>query len=552
MRKFVIISLYFLVFWVLIPVLLIGISNRLEVYLNYRQSPSIFAGCIVLFFSVPLLVISFLQYFKYSGELPVSSFPPKNIIRRGLYNYWRHPIYLFYVITFIGIALILGSFAMLLIVLPVFILLIAIYTLMEELRLTERFGDAYNYYTKRTGILIPTFYQSMRYPLLMLLKYLFHYQVKNKKLIPVSPPYFIVAEHKNYLDPIFIGLSIPHPVSYLTTFEMYRSQFNKWLMRLLWNIPRKRFKQDYSSNKIMFESIEKGAVIGIFPEGERSWTGETQQFKPEVLKLLLKKNDIPILPIKINGNYPAWPRWAKGFIRYKISVEIREPFFPDPADTAEVLEKKIKNRLGNSNTQEKITKKSFDFGKGLEKVFYRCSECGAFNSFTVDKGIITCGKCGLTLQISSDLKVTYKKNESTIRLSIAEYYRNIKVKSDDLLFKKEMAANQVHYHEIAVDLQESGKCQLFVENGKNFDLVLNGNLILNDNSMICKNDQNICFLQYQDISSVTTEGNDKLQIYNQADGQLYQLKFKKGSVLQWQDIITSAILLKMGRLVNKR
>lgn len=552
MRKFVIISLYFLVFWVLIPVLLIGISNRLEVFLKYNQSPSLIGGSLVLLFSVPLLAISILQYIKYSGELPVSSYPPKNIIRRGLYNYWRHPIYLFYITTFIGIALIIGSYALLLIVLPVFILLCAVYTLMEELRLTERFGEAYNYYTKRTGILIPTFYQTMRYPLLMLLKYLFHYQTKNKEFVPISPPYFVVAEHKNYLDPIFIGLSIPHPVSYLTTFEMYRTPFNKWLMRLLWNIPRKRFKPDYSSNKIMYEAIDKGAVIGIFPEGERSWTGETQQFKPEVLKLLLKKSEIPILPVKIKGNYPVWPRWAKGFNRYKVRVEIREPFYADPACSEEELEKQIRDRLGNSNIPEKITSKSPDLGKGLEKVFYRCSECGEFNSFTVDKGIMTCGKCGLALEISPDLMVTYRKNESTMHLSIAEYYRYIRVKTDDILFKKEKTSNLVQYHEIAVELQESGKCQLFVENGKNFDLVLNGNLILNDNSMICKNDHNICFLQYQDISSVTTEGNDKLQIFNQAEGQLYQLKFQKGSVLQWQDIITSAINLKTGKTVNRR
>jgi len=552
MRKFVIISLYILGFWVLIPVLLIAISNKLEVFLNYRQSPAYIGGSLVLLFSVPLLTIAILQYIKYSGELPVSSYPPKNIIRRGLYNYWRHPIYLFYITTFIGIALIMGSYALLLIVLPVFILFSAVYTLMEELRLTERFGEAYNYYTKRTGILFPAFYQTMRYPLLMLFKYFFHYQSKNKELIPVSPPYFVVAEHKNYLDPVFIGLSIPHPISYLTTYEMYRSPFNKWLMRLLWNIPRKRFKPDFSSNKIMFEAIDKGAVIGIFPEGERSWTGETQQFKPEVLKLLLKRCDIPIVPVKIKGNYPVWPRWAKGFNRYKIIVEIREPFYADPACSEEELEKKIKDRLGNSYIPEKIPRKTPDLGKGLEKVFYRCSECGAFNSFIAEKSILTCGKCGFALQISPDMMVTYKKDGSTMHLSIAECYRYIKVKSDDILFKKEETAGEVGYHEIAVDLHESGQCQLFVENGKNFDFVLSGNLILDDHSMICKNDHNICFLKYQDISSVTTEGNDKLQLFNQAENQLYQLKFQKGSVLQWQDIIATAIFLKTGKTVNRR
>jgi len=550
MRKFVIIILYILVFWGLIPALLIGTSNYLEVALNLRLSPSPVAGLIVLFFSLPMLGITIRQYFKFSGELPVSAYPPKNILRRGIYNYWRHPIYLFYIITFIGIALIMGSYTMLLIVLPVFSLVTYIYTLIEENGLTKRFGKAYIYYKKRTGLIFPCFYQCIRYPSLLFFKYLFHYETKHSEFIPVSPPYFVISEHKNYLDPIILGLSLPHPVSYLTTFEMYRSPVMIWFMGLFCNIPRKRFKPDYKSNKLMLEALDKGAVIGIFPEGERSWTGETQHFKPEVLKLLLKKHYIPILPVKIIGNYPAWPRWANGYKRYKITVEIRDPFYPDSTWSAEELEKKIRDRIGNSNIPEKISEKSSCFGVGLERVFYRCSECGEFNSFKVDKSIMTCEKCGFALHISPDLKIIFNKNGSTRHMSIDEYYRSIKVNSEDPVFKK--SGRVIDKEEIIVDLQESGKCQLSAEKGLKFESVLNGDLLLSENSIICKNEHKTSFFLYQDISSVTTESNDKLQLFHHETGQLYQLKFQKGSVLQWQDIIISAILQKTGRTVNMR
>ena len=550
MRKFVIINLYILIFWFIIPAILIMISGRLDVLINFKHSSFLITGILVLVFSVPSLVISIIQYYNFSGELPVSAYPPKNILQRGIYNYLRHPVYLFYTTTFIGTGLLLGSLALLIIVLPVFIIFTYIYILIEENGLTKRFGKAYTYYKKRTGLIIPSYYQLNRYPLLMLFKFLFHFKMNNTKLIPVSPPYFVISEHKNYLDPFFIGISFPHRVSFLTTYEMYRTPFMIRMMGLLGNIPRKRFKTDYTSNKLLHDAIDKGAVISIFPEGERSWTGETQHFKPEVLKLLLKKNDIPIVPVKITGNYPAWPRWSNSYKRYKITVDIKEPFYPDPAGSTDELETEILHRLGTSTKPEKITGKPTDSVTGLEKVFYRCSECGEFNSFIVDKYMMTCQKCRFTLSVSSDLKISYNKNGSTRLMTVDEYYRSIKVNHDDPAFEK--SESKIDSEEILIDLNESGKCQLFEEKGRTFKEILNGNIFLSDKSIICKNSHIEYSFRYQDISSVTTESNDKLQFFILPTNQLYQLIFQKGSVLQWQDIITSAIELKSNKEVNMR
>jgi 1-acyl-sn-glycerol-3-phosphate acyltransferase len=550
MRKFAIISLYILIFWFIIPALLIMASVRLDVILNFNHSPFLIAGILVLVISVPSLVIYIIQFSTFSGELPVSAYPPKNILQRGIYNYLRHPVYLFYTLTFIGTGLLLGSYALLIIVLPLFMIFTYGYILIEEHELTKRFGNAYTYYKKRTGLIIPSYYQLNRYPLLLLFKYLFHFKTKKTKGFHVSPPYFVIAEHKNYLDPFFIGVSFPHRVSYLTTFEMYRTPFMIRMMGILGNIPRKRFKADYTSNKLLIEAIEQGAVLCLFPEGERSWTGDTQHFKPEVLKFLLKKNDIPIVLVKITGNYPAWPRWSTGYKRYKIAVEIREPFYPDTASSNEELEREILHRIGSSVKPEKITGNSTDSVSGLEKVFYRCSECGEYNSFSVDKYLLTCQQCGFALTVSSDLQISYKKSGSTRLMTIDEYYRTIKVNPDDPVFEK--PEYDIDNEEVLIDLKESGECELSGEKGRSFQPVLKGNIFITDKSIICKNSHVQYSFRYQDISSVTTESNDKLQLFILPDRQLYQLKFQKSSVLQWQDIITSAIAHKLNKEVNMR
>ena len=554
MRKFIIVTIYFLVFWNIIPFLIIAISNRLDLYLNFKQSPFTYSGYFVLMVSVLLLGISIWEYYKYTGNLPVSAYPPGHIIRRGIYNYWRHPIYLFYITTFIGIALLIGSLAMLLLVIPFFIVLTFIYIVFEEKGLTRRFGETYIYYKKQTGLIIPHPYQIMRYPLLALFKVLFRYQSVNSDLIPGSPPYFIIAEHKNYLDPFFIALTIPHPISYLTTYEVYRSKIIKWFLRNFFSISKKRFKADLASNRCVLEVLNKGGIIGLFPEGERSWTGETQNFKPEVMKFLLKKIEIPILPVRIEGNYHSWPRWANAFRRCKIIVEIREPFYPDSGSSADELETRIRNSIGKSQFPDKFPGRASDFYDGLDKVLYRCSNCREFNSFNIRQNTLTCKNCGLELKVSPDLVIHLLQDGSERAISIAEYYRSIKVTLEDPLLKKKnkVVGHGFDQEDIIVDLKESGMCQLFAETADDFQLLLNGKLVLSETSIIFRNESNDLLLNYSDISSITTESNCKLQLYNHVTRQLYQVTFLKNNVLQWQDIITSIILLKTGRSINTR
>ena len=555
MRKFIIVTIYFLVFWILIPLLIFSLSDRLDIYLNIKQSSFIWSGCIILAVSVLLLGISIRDYFKFTGELPVSAYPPGNIIRRGIYNYWRHPIYLFYTTTIIGIAMIIGSLSMLLIVIPAFILLEIVYIIFEEKRLINRFGEPYVYYKKQTGLILPHPYQLLRYPLLVLFKGLFRYQSVNPDLIPDSPPYIIVAEHKNYLDPFFIALSVSHPISYLTTFEAYRSNLIKWFLKYFFSISRKRFKVDLSSGRSVSDVLNKGGVIGLFPEGERSWTGETQKFKPEVMKFLLKKKEIPILPVSIMGNYHSWPRWAETFRRCKIIVEFREPFYPDPGSSVDELEARIRSSTGISKIPDRFPVSNSSFYKGLDKVLYRCCSCSDFNSFNINQNIFKCKNCGLELQVSSDLTLILLKGGNEKTMSIDEYYHSIRVTPEDsiLKLKKRPAGDSAGQEEIILDMKDSGICQLFTETRlNNFQFVSGGRLLLGESNIIFRNGNNDHSLKYMDISSITTESNYKLQLYDQVARQLYQLIFVKNNVLQWQDIITSIIFLKTGRLVNTR
>lgn len=458
MRKLIIGVLYFLFFWVVLPYLILNVSARLDSTLHLEMQPWLLGGIFITAFSLFFLILSLRNYIRSSGELPVSAYPPGALIRRGLYKYWRHPIYLFYILAFMGIGFFMGSISMHLIVLPVLILLAYIYIRVEENILLNRFGDAYRFHQQRTGLIFPPLYFVIRVLVFLVCKFLFKMQVTNKTRIPDSGSFFVVAAHKNYLDPFFIGSAIPQVISYISTFEMFRSPVMKWVMNKTFSIPRKRYKKDVRAIRAMSEALRNGTAVGIFPEGERSWTGETQSFKPEVLKLILKYSHIPVLPVVMNGQYLIWPRWSDKYRKFPLNIDIREPYYPDPSMSIEDLELELLKRLTpEDNTEETYSEKTFPRNNvehktdrikylsgranhiqvpsehmidGIDKVIYRCINCRSLHSFDIVGPALHCHKCGYKVQVSNDFNLILQGGKI---MTVPEYYQATKAGSEDLI-----------------------------------------------------------------------------------------------------------------------
>ncbi len=111
MKKTIIIFVYFLLFWIILPFALIKSASLLD-----KNSFSGFTlphscriiGLVIIIPAFLSLLLSVFQFRKYSKELPVSAIPPDIIIQKGLFSVWRHPIYLFAVITVSALALTLA------------------------------------------------------------------------------------------------------------------------------------------------------------------------------------------------------------------------------------------------------------------------------------------------------------------------------------------------------------------------------------------------------------------------------------------------------------
>ena len=570
LRRGLILVPYVVLFWLLLPALLIGSGRFLDAKLNLRFGFSGFLlglGIAVAGFSVYMLVRAILDFRRYGAELPVSALPPRRVIQQGLFTYWRHPIYLFYTLVFAGLALILRSGAMLAITLPVFVVFESLYVVAEERTLARRFGPAYEHYRKRTPLVVPRLGTLARPLFAMLCRALFNWEIRNQERIPTEPPFFLVATHRNYLDPFFVAYAVRFPTCFVTTFEMFRKPLLGFLFRRFLCIPKRRYLNDLGAGREIIARLKQGFVIGVFPEGERSWTGQTRDWKPEAVALFNRFPEVPILPIRIDGNYLAWPRWAGGIRRAKALLTIQEPFRVAPGMTPEDIERELRAKV--EPIDHNLRTRSKPHAAGIERVIYRCPHCGSWKPLvSAGESEFLCPSCETRFQLEPDYQVRSEgKSES-----LSAVYDRIRVRNADLgphssarspqsaeLNHREQEEPGIPGSDSSVTSVSSvvssavdGEAVLWQESDNALKRLGTGRLALTNQHLEFSNDKLVVQMPLDQVRSVTVESNSRLQVWLGSERPLYQLTFPRESVLKWQDFIVAAIEREFHLSPNRR
>ena len=350
--------------------------------------------------------------------------------------------------------------------------------------------------------------------------------------------------------------AFPYPIRYITTFEMYRSGKIRWFFRALGNIPKKRFLNDISTAREILRAIRQDAVIGIFPEGERGWTGAMKSLKPETLNLFSKFSHIPILPVRLQGNFFAWPRWGKGMRRAHVKVEFLEPIEIDKAWDHKQIQDCIATAIdpGDLNHPDFYcrTKRPME---DISKVIYRCPLCLSFESIvlTPDRG--ECIKCSATIDIDERYNLKCRNMEGELEGSLEEIYQNLRISSANLeglsvgVFPGEFEALCKDDEQIVAF---SGEAELSSESFPGMKLLSTGRMMLTRRRLVFIEGSEMWSIPLETLSSVTTESNYKLQVYDSSQGKLYQLVFGRESVLKWQDLIAAVIEKEFRKTPNLR
>lgn len=129
-------------------------------------------------------------------------------------------------------------------------------------------------------------------------------RVAGTRHVPASGPVIVAANHRSLLDIPLLAIAVPRPVVFMATAELYSAGLAALFFRLMGGFPVDRTSADLAAMDTALAVVERGDVLGLYPEGTRSHTGRMLPFLGGAAWIALRTG-APIVPCGIDGSLPA-------------------------------------------------------------------------------------------------------------------------------------------------------------------------------------------------------------------------------------------------------
>lgn len=153
--------------------------------------------------------------------------------------------------------------------------------------------------------------------------------VHGRHHVPATGPAVILPNHGSFLDAILLGAALDRPIGFMTKNSEFRDPAMAFLLRRLYAFPVRRYAVDAQAVRNARRIVAGGRLLGLFPEGERSWDGRMLPLRRGALRLLLTFG-VPIVPVGIAGAYPVMPRWTHRPRPHPVTIRFGVPIHLPP------------------------------------------------------------------------------------------------------------------------------------------------------------------------------------------------------------------------------
>jgi 1-acyl-sn-glycerol-3-phosphate acyltransferase len=178
------------------------------------------------------------------------------------------------------------------------------------------------------GERVKPFYGFCRRALYVLLRLFCRFRARGVERVPCSGACILAANHASSLDPPVLGAAVTHRmVHYMARDSLFKPPILSWVLPNLGVVPLNRDRGDIAALRRALQILKEGGVLGLFPEGTRTTTGQMQEAKGGV-GFLVAKAGAPVIPARIRGTYEAWPK-GRRFRPHRVSIAYGPPITPE-------------------------------------------------------------------------------------------------------------------------------------------------------------------------------------------------------------------------------
>ena len=167
----------------------------------------------------------------------------------------------------------------------------------------------------------------------------FRLQVSDGHHVPGAGPVIVAANHRSFMDSLFLAGALARPVSFLAKAEYFERPPTAWAMRATGQIPLRRGSPAGARQAIQaaLGVLGQGRVVGVYPEGTRSRDGRLHRgrFGPA---RLAAASGAPIVPVGLVGTEAVQaPGQALPHLGGRVSVRFGAPLWVEPEVSADRL-----------------------------------------------------------------------------------------------------------------------------------------------------------------------------------------------------------------------
>lgn len=197
--------------------------------------------------------------------------------------------------------------------------------------------------------LVPEFL--MRFLAWLLVHTFYRVDEEGLERIPAEGACVVVCNHVSYVDAIVIAACVRRPIRFVMDHRIFRIPLLNFIFRTMRTIPIAPASEDAAMKARAFKeaaaALKAGEIVGIFPEGKLTTTGELNVFRPG-LQRILQQQPAPVVPLALRGLWGSFfSRSSDGKAMQKlrgifsrIALVAGAPVAPEQA-TPELLQQRV-------------------------------------------------------------------------------------------------------------------------------------------------------------------------------------------------------------------
>ena len=147
-------------------------------------------------------------------------------------------------------------------------------------------------------------HRTLRFLTWLLIHAFYRVEKKDFEHIPSTGPAVLVCNHVSFVDSVIIMAAVRRPIRFVMDHRIHQTPVVGFLFRHSRTIPIATAKEDPAMKESAFAAVasalRNGELIGLFPEGRITHTGEINHFRYGVGRIV-EETPVPVVPMALRG-----------------------------------------------------------------------------------------------------------------------------------------------------------------------------------------------------------------------------------------------------------